>query len=104
MKAFLNLSYILLITVAICFGIAGGYISAQSLSTNKTNDIENRNHQGENTLQNNFSFDDEEYQNDTIIDAVSNYSFKNNYSINIFPLIEFIPNSYLSVIWQPPKI
>lgn len=105
MKAFLKISYVFIISYAIWFGIAGGYISAQSIIPGALHfDIETGNNQEENSLHNTFSFEDEEYHVDTIAGSVCNFFIKTNSQNIIYSYTEFTPVSFLSVIWQPPKL
>jgi hypothetical protein len=104
MKAIFNISYIFLFTSAIYFSIACNFIAAQDFISGKTFDIENTNHQDENSLHNNIFFEDEEQHNDTIVNAFRDFLFITDYSNKISPFKVFIPNSFLSVIWQPPKL
>lgn len=104
MKAIYKISCIFLIFFAIYFSIADSYITAYSFMAGKIFDFENTNHQKDNPLQNNLNFEDEEYSNDNIINVFSDYLFVSDYSVKISAFKALIPNSFLSVIWQPPKI
>ncbi len=104
MKAIFNISYIFLFTFAIYSSIASSYISACSYIAGKSFDIENNNHHDKKSLHNCFNFEDEEYQNDTIVAAFSNFLFIADYSTKISIFKEFISNSFLSINWQPPKL
>ncbi len=103
MKAIFNISCFFLFSLFIYFCILCSYVSEHGFIVRNTFNIEHTNHQEGKSLQNNFSFEDEESQNDTMLDALSNFLFVTDYTIKITTLKVFIPNTFLSVIWQPPK-
>jgi len=102
MKLIFNLSKIFLITYFVCFSINGSYISVHSIYRTFF-DIDNNTSQNEDLTVNSFCLEDEDSNNDTFLDSDIDFRMQLNYLVRIFTFNKCIPDSFLSIIWQPPK-
>ncbi len=103
MKAIYKISCILFVSYAIWFCIAGDFVSAHQFIQDISNDIENNIPKDDNSHNNTFSFEDQDYQIDTIVTVLSEISIKFEISIIITTLKANLPDYFLTVIWLPPK-
>ncbi len=103
MNIVFKISVLLTFGISILFYIEDNYLYVQNILGSKM-DIQNNQQQESNSHQNAFNFEEEENHFDTSIDLLNTFFNKNSFCNKVYSFYSISSASFLSIIWQPPKI
>lgn len=104
MKRTLKISFVLILGICFWLGISENYLSKQ-LSMFTKYDIENQQSSSDKDAnQISFSFEEEDFHNDTFSDSPDCFCLKSYYFQKYYISEQHFPLAFPHIIWQPPKL